>query len=430
MADWLIIRLPRDPEADASWLTADSDGNALGTTQGGPLTLAAVLAASRRVCVLVPGTDVLLAEPDVPVKAGAKLQQLVPYALEEQLADDIEDLHFALGRRAGESGRIPVAVVARKPLEQWLAQLRTAGIRADVMYADSDLLPRNPGQAVALLEDDAVVVRAPGAAPVSLPADALDEALQFAQGSGVPAVTLTDESSETVREAAAAGVTGTRGLILYTGAAEWQRCSAQVEAARAHFDGIKVQLLAGGPLALFARELPGGHAVNLLQGSYAPASSGSAGWQAWRVAAMLLGALLLLHLAGRTVQLQVLKKHERQVDASIRDTFHTAMPGIPDASDARHRMEQRLGVTRGSGTGLLGALQQVAQASAQVPGTQVQALNYHGGALEMKLSAADAASLDRVSQSFRNAGWQASLTSGSNAAAGYEGRIEVRANGS
>ena len=36
-----------------------------------------------------------------------------------------------------------------------------------------------------------------------------------------------------------------RGLILYTGAPEWQRHSAQVEAVRAGFDGIKIQLLTG-----------------------------------------------------------------------------------------------------------------------------------------------------------------------------------------
>ena len=32
------------------------------------------------------------------------------------------------------------------------------------MYADSDLLPENPGQAVALLEEDAVFVRPPSGA--------------------------------------------------------------------------------------------------------------------------------------------------------------------------------------------------------------------------------------------------------------------------
>jgi len=47
----------------------------------------------------------------------------------------------------------------------------------------------------------------------------------------------------------------------------------------------------------------------------------------------------------------------------------------------------------------------------------------------MKLSAPDAASLDRVSQALRTSGWQADLTGGSNAASGYEGHIQVRARG-
>ena len=113
MADWLLIRLAHGPEASASWVVIDARGVPAGIAQSGPLMLAAPRTAGRRVCVLVPGADVLLAEPEVPARAGAKLQQLVPYALEEQLADDIDDLHFAIGKRATESSRTPVAVVAR-----------------------------------------------------------------------------------------------------------------------------------------------------------------------------------------------------------------------------------------------------------------------------------------------------------------------------
>jgi len=411
MADWLLLRLPRAPEEPASWLVADARGAPAGLAQGGPLALAAARAAGRRVCVLVPGTDVLLAEPEVPVRASAKLAQLVPYALEEHLADDIDDLHFAIGKRAGESSRAPVAVVARALLDEWLAMLRASGIEPEAIYAESDLLPQNPGQAVVLLEEDAVFVRAPGASPVTLPADALAEALEIAQSSA---------------EGSAAGA---RGLILYTGAAEWQRHSAQIEAARAHFDGIKIQLLTGGPLALFAQQLPAATPINLLQGSYAPTSARAVGLRAWRVAAILLVCLVSLHIAGKLGELQLLRNREHQVDASIRDTFHTAMPGDPNTLEARRRMEQRLSAARGAGGGLLPALQALAQARDTTPGMSVQALSFHGGALDMKLSAPDAASLDRVSQSLRNNGWLADLTGGNNAGAGYEGHIQVRASG-
>jgi general secretion pathway protein L len=411
MADWLLLRLPHEGAELASWLVVDANGAPLSPPQSGPLALAAARAPGRRVCLLVGGSEVLLAEPEVPVKAGAKLQQLVPYALEEHLAEDIEALHFALGKRAPDSTRVPVAVIERALLDEWLGALRAAGIEPDVVYADSELLPANPGQAVALLEADTVSVRPPGGTPVTLPVDALSEALEIA------------------RTGAESNATGGRGLVLYTGPAEWHMHSAQVEAARPHFDGIKVQLLAGGPLALFAQQLPSTGAINLLQGSYAPVSSRGVGLKAWRVAAILLVSLIGLHVVGKSAELQLLKRHERQLDASIRDTFRSSMHSEASAADARRLMEKRLAGARGASGGLLPALQALVQARDSAPGTSVQSLNFHSGSLEMKLSAPDATSLDRVSQSLRSNGWQADLTGGTNSGSAYEGRIQMRASG-
>ena len=412
MADWLLLRLPRAGTELATWLVVDARGAPLSPPQSGPLALAAARVPGRRVCVLVGGADVLLAEPEVPVKAGAKLQQLVPYALEEHLAEDIEDLHFAVGKRSAESNRVPVAVVTRALLDEWLSIVRGAGIEPDAVYADSELLPQNPGQAVALLEADTVSVRPPGGAPVTLPADALSEALEIARGG------------------AEVSGTGGRGLILYTGAPEWHQHSAQVEAARPYFDGIRVQLLAGGPLALFAQQLPSADAINLLQGAYAPVSSRGVGFKAWRVAAILLAGLIGLHVAGKATELQLLKRHERQLDASIRDTFRSSMHTEASAAEARRLMERRIAGGRGAGEGLLPALQALVQARNTAPGTNVQSLNFHGGALEMKLSAPDATSLDRLSQTLRSNGWQADLTGGNNTGSSYEGRIQMRSRGS
>lgn len=410
MAESLLLRLPRAPGQAATWLIVDGRGAPVGPPQSGPLNLAAPRVSTRRVYVLAPGSDVLLAEPDIPPKAGVRLQQLVPYALEEHLADDIDALHFAVGKRVGDSGRVRVAVVARSLLNEWLATLAAAGIVPDALYADSDLMPENPGQAVALLEEDGVFVRPPGGTVVTLPADALEQALEIAQSGA-------DTAS------------GACGLILYTGAAEWQQHAAQVEAARAHFEGIRVQLLTGGPLALFAQQLHSGAPINLLQGDYAPRSSRAVGWHAWRVAAMLLAGLIALHVAGKALQVQFLKSRERQTEASIRDVFHRAMPGVPYTIDARKRMEQRLALARGADTGLLPALQALTQARSAAPGAALQSLNFKNNAVEMKLSAPDAASLDHLSQALRSSGWRADLLGGTNTGSGYEGRIQLSGSG-
>ena len=411
MADWLLLRLPRSPEQPPTWLVVDARGAAQGPPQSGPLSLAAPRSVGRRICVLVPGTDVLVAEPELPTKAGTKLLQLVPYALEEQLADDIDDLHFAIGRRPPDSSRTPVAVVTKALMDQWLTALKTAGLEPESMYADSDLLPHNPGQSVALLEEDVVVVRPPSGSPVTLPADALHEALAMAQSSSP--------------EGGGAG----RGLILYTGAPEWHRHSAQVEALRERFDGIKIQLLASGPLALFAQQLPTATPTNLLQGSYTPTTSRAVGFSAWRVAAMLLAGLLGLHVAGKAVELSLLKRSEHKLDVSIREVLQTAMPGQANTADARRIMEARLNAARAGNTnGLLPALEALAQARSAAPGTLLHAVSFRDGAVELQVSAPDASSLDRMGQALRNNGWQADLTSGNTQGSAYEGRLVMRAN--
>lgn len=410
MADWLLLRLPRTPQEQATWLVADARGAPVGPPQGGPLSLAAPRAAGRHVIVLVPGTEVLLAQPELPpAKGGAKLHQLVPYALEEQLAEDIEDLHFAIGHRHGDSARLPVAVVARKLMDEWTALLKASGIEAEAMYADSELLPQNPGQAVALLEEDAVVVRPPSGAVVTLPADALGEALETALSGIEP------------------GAPGGRGLILYTGAAEWHRHAATVEAARARFEGIQIQLLTGGPLALFAQQLPTASATNLLQGHYAPATPHRVGWGAWRVAALLLAGFVALHIAGKAAELTVLDHADHRLDTSIEQVFHTAMPGQPDTYEARRQMEQRLAAVRASQAsgGFLLALQALVQAHHAAPEAVLQALTFRDGALELKASAPNVESLDRLSRTLRRQGWRARLVSDTPSGSTYEGRIQM-----
>jgi len=410
MADWLLIRLPRTAEQPATWLTVDPRGNPSGPPQSGPLSLAAPRAAGRRICVLVPGTDVLLTEPEVPLKAGAKLQQVVPFALEEQLADDIDDLHFAIGKRAADSARTPVAVIQRALMDEWLTSLRANGLEPESLYTESDLLPQNPGQAVALMEEDVIIVRPPAGSPVTLPVEALGEALDIA-----------------LQGAAEQGATGGRGLILYTGAAEWHQHSAKIEALRERFDGIKIQLLSAGPLALFGQQLPTAAPINLLQGTYAPTKATTVGWQSWRVAAILLACLVGLHVAGKAAELTALKRSEKSLDSSIGDTYRFAMGGQPKPADPRHQMEVRLAAAQNGGGegGLLPALQALVDSRTAAPGTSLKALSFRGGLVDMKISAKDATTLDQLSQSLKSRGWKAELTSGNTTPAGYEGRMQI-----
>jgi general secretion pathway protein L len=411
MADWLLIRIGTDADR-VDYLTADAAGRIVAPLRSGPLALAASQAAGQRICVLVPASDVLLTDAEVPPKSGQKVQQIVPYALEEQLAQDIDSLQFAVGRRVGDSPRIPVAVVSRALLDSWLGQLRAAGLEPESVYADSSLVPENPGQAVLVLSDDNVILRAAGAAqPVTLPLGALSEALELLR----PAQPLE------------AGFGG-NGLVVYAGESEWQQYGALIEAERNHFEGLSVQLLPDGPLGLFAQSLPGTSAINLLQGSYAATSPLAGSLKAWRVAAAMLIGLLVLHGIGSAAQLLMLKRTEKRLDQSISATFEQAMPGEHNSSNARRRMEARLTALQGStdSSGLLAMLSAVAQARAGATGTALQALSYRDGLLDLQVSAPGADALDHISQQLRSGGWRADLTSATSSSGSYQGRIQMK----
>lgn len=401
MADSLLLRLSDGAPAEATWLRV---GGPPSTPEHGPLSLAAARAGGRPVIVLVPGADVLLTGAELPpARSSVKLQQLVPFALEEQLAEDIDTLHFALGRR-GEPRATPVAVVARQRMDGWLTALRAAGIEPAALYADSQLLPRNPTQAVALLEGAAITVRTPAGDAVTLSAEALAEALEVARAGEA-----------------------TRGMILYTGEAEWERHGAAIEALRERFEALTVQRLPGDALELLAGGLGAPEAINLLQGRYAPSHSLIAGWRAWRWAAVLLAALIAVHLLGQGLRLVVLHRRERALDASIAEVFTRAMPGEPLTGEARRQMAQRLAEVRAarSGGGFLSALGALAAAHAGTGGTQLKSLEFDSGAVTLSLTAPSVEALNRLAQSLAAQGWQARLTGGTVIPGGFQGGIRM-----
>src|SRR3984957_17511075 len=133
MAHTLLLRLPAPGEEDTEWLTLEESGQTATAKQRGPLSLAAAVARTSKVVVLAPATQILLAEPELPPGTGIRLARAVPFALEEQLTEDIDKLSFAIGRRR-PSGGTPVAVVSHAVLRGWMAELNAAGLEPSMMY--------------------------------------------------------------------------------------------------------------------------------------------------------------------------------------------------------------------------------------------------------------------------------------------------------
>ena len=112
----------------------------------------------KTIIVLVPTQDVLLTSVKLPTMNRARLLQALPYALEEQLLEDVTQLHFAIGEM-GSDGMLPVAVVSQKKMTEWLALLQSEGVEAQVMLPNCLALPWQENQASVWLDGDMAVVR-------------------------------------------------------------------------------------------------------------------------------------------------------------------------------------------------------------------------------------------------------------------------------
>lgn len=418
MTHTLLLRLPPPGDADTEWLTLDDSGAPMTSKQRGPLNLAAAVARSAKVIALAPATQVLLAEPELPPGSGVKLAKAVPFALEEQLTEDVDQLCFALGRR-GPSGRTPVAVVSRTVLQGWIAQLSAVGIEPSAMYADISLLPDNPGQTVLWLEQARLAVRRPGSTPFAVELTPVSEALVVA---GVVPDPLVESAEPKVLESA----------VLYTTREDWVGVQDEFEELAGRFASLKVQLLNDGPLTWLARDLAKTDAVNLLQGEFARGKDYGASWHRWKTAAMLAGGLLVAHVAAAGFKIHQANHETKILDDQIAQVFAQAMPA-EQMQDPRHQMQNRLDRIHRSGPGpeyFLRALEALSGAVSATPKTMIGAMSYREQSLDMKVDAPSLAALSQLSQLVGKQGnLTAEIQSSTPVDSGIEAHMQVHPQG-
>jgi len=420
MAEFLVIRLGADENAPANWIAVDDAGTRRTPPVSGPLEEAFKDVGDREVIVIVPAGETSTLTCDLPAK-GARLRAALPFALEEQVADEIENLHFAPGaRRPG--GNLPVVVVAHDKMNAWLERLQEAGLRPARMIPEDHGLAFVPNTLSLLVAEDQVVFN-----------DGAE--LQFVMQGVTPvdvlmaAGVLAEEGlSEEAQE-------GSRHLLVYCEPSDEQRFEKDWNRLRQHLDSVDINLLPDGILPRLAVTVASGNGVNLLQGPYGESTDVGALFRPWRYAAMLLVALGVLGVAGKAIDYFRLTSEE----AALKEQFTAEYRKIrPD--DTREVMDPLGTVTsiRRSfgrpGTApavFLPSLQQLAGAIQENKDAGIQAISYRAGVVDVRLTAPDVATLDRIEKSISQSDrFNATIQSTDRVGDQVNSRIQIREVGS
>lgn len=405
-SEWLLLRLPSRADEAATWAVADAAGAVVAASAAGMDPASA--AAGRNVALVVPAADVALFAVQLPPANEQRQLQLVPFALEEQVSEDLDELHFAIGTRDGETGLVPVAVAGRERMGQWLAQAAALGVRPKALFAESDLAPLLPGHVTLLLSGEQLILRNDRGRPVAFPAD--DPQLAMATLLGVE------------------GDAGNVNLAIYASPEDWAGHEPALESLRAQVATSRVQLFTSGMLGAIAPGIAGSNPVNLLQGAFKLQSPAANHWQRWRTAALLLLGLLVLHTAGTLWELRRQNQESARLAEEISRVYGTIFPGQSPGPAPRRAIEARLQAVAGGGVQggeLMPMLAALAAARQNVPSARLESMNFRQGTLQLRVSAPDAATVEQYNQALKAGGYGANVASGGQSPAGFEGVIDV-----
>lgn len=369
MSHEFILQWPPADDGSCRYAERGIDGAITSQGRAGPAELAERV-AGQRCRILVPGEEVLVARIGLPTRNRSRIRQALPFALEEQLADDIETLHFAIGR-VERDGTVQAAAVADATVSGWLEALAGGGIEPRQLVPENGVFPPDEAQwRIVADEQRALLVEARGAyiLETALLADALDGAL--ASGDSPPA--RIDIAAPEGQRAALQAVLVTRPEI------------EAVETAAP--DELFTALVEALPVA----------PLDLRQGPHARREQWGWLWRPLRPAAALLAVALVLETGMVWLDTHRLAAERDELRAGIEQVYRDAFPDSR-VVNPRVQMERRLAAARGEerdGGGPLAELLAGAAPALDDDAIYLRSLRLRDGVLEVDLDAVDIEAID------------------------------------
>lgn len=355
------------------WAMVNNRGVLVSELHSGTLSEAAVAAEGRKVTLILPGNDVLLAEATVPGGSLNRALQAVPYALEDQVADDVDTLHCALGAR-GRDDVYPVAVIGRDTMDTVTEQCAAAGLRPTEIVPETLALPKFDEQVAgesvwtALVDQGQTVVR-------------LNGHKGFATDLDMAGIMLDTAHQDLPEESIAS-------LVVF---------QTNPQASLPVPDGIDVETRhCDNRLSLYASGLFTSSQINLLQGAYSPKTRFDKAWKPWvwtGVLALLLGGVLM---AGKGLDYMRMARQEAELDSQITAVFKEALPNTRmqrPVAQMKNRLKQLSG---GSSDGFTNRLEQLAESLATQPQTRLKSISYRNGRFDLDLITDKVATLEAL----------------------------------
>ncbi|VAW69481.1 hypothetical protein MNBD_GAMMA10-1794 [hydrothermal vent metagenome] len=304
------------------------------------------LARGKKVSILIDAHFTTLESVSVPSKNRAKQLLAVPFAMEDLLAEDIDDTHFALGKPSSgktpnktssstpgsedteevveldappdkaTGNKVPVIAIKRSLLQDTLTLFKQHQIYPEMITADSVALPGSASQWCVLLDEDSALIKTDHIQAHSCDRENLPLILQA----------LLKQH-------------GSPDSIAYYYKADDNIAETLLDEMDITLETRPYQTHA---LEIFAQHINDNPSLNLLQGEFTPKRDSSGWFQPWKATAAVAAIWMVLHLSYAGIATAQLEEKNIALKKQIDKEFKRAIPDARKMSNMQKRVKRRL----------------------------------------------------------------------------------------
>ncbi|EMP56770.1 general secretion pathway protein L [Marinobacter santoriniensis NKSG1] len=367
---------------------------------------------------LIPGEEALFCVADIPARQNRFIAQALPYAVEEQIAQDIDTVHLALGDHGDQGYR--VAAIDRQAMANWVALFsHWHNARLEAVYPDASLLPSTEGGWSICLDGDGVMLISERGEWLAMQATNL----------GMFAGTLAVPSSEDVVAEVPVTLYGTEEELAFQ--------QALVSDLRSQGRlAVKTETLEIRPLELLA------HAyyhhlcrpINLCQGAFSNKAGRTSTLGPWKPLVAVAAIWFVVQVALEAGMGFYYQKQAEKLDEQAMAEYHKVFPNDTKthAGNLRRVIEGRLRVagSQGQELGFIALMKYTGEQYSRLPSSgsvTFNSVNFSRtrGELVVDLRADSYDRLSALRNGLSSQGLEAEIGSVVNESGGTRGRLTV-----
>ncbi|UOG93077.1 MAG: type II secretion system protein GspL [Candidatus Thiothrix sulfatifontis] len=371
----LVIRLQTPNDTEPAWAVLT---NKPADWQHGSWEMLLPAARGQDIVLLIPSREVLLTQTSVNTRNQRQLQQAVPFALEDSIADDLDHQHIVWQTRA-DSTQVDVAIIRRDRLRVWVNALQMHQLRANSILPDVFALPWEAESLTLWQQGETIWIRTGelsgyASSPAALPL--LLDSLTSGKTEALPLRLYSDQTETWAADPRFALLTETQAEQLLPSSLQ---------------PALKLNLLNG---------LQDENRANFREH-----------WQRWRLAASLAAVTALLAVGIYGVESYRLQQQLDAVDAQNVALFSQLFPSVSDVDprSLKNRLASELvrmkGQNNASGTSSspLPQLAAVAAAMQTAGGLTVEDIRAQTGTLTVNLQAPNQQAIETLRDTLEKA---------------------------